>query len=569
MSLTDFRLCTALHRMSGRLTIDQSGSADDSEKDARIARRRSRSAVSLRRAHLKELTTENATVMSTLHAAELRLAELYADQSRMEEDVATRMEIAEKLRSHVRDLERENREALRRYMEQTATFEAERQALYDNEQHLKSRIQSLMAARKQVSPAPSVADSIALSEAHPTSPATPVAHPPMRNDVEVPDGPEITALKLELSIFSTSHTSLQTMVQMLRTELADLKWVNNKLQEENESHGLLLMERAMNGTGVEMPRKMGGNASSTLSGIYGDERSITDEAERSSLRSGGRSVLYRSWNYMHDRVLEPPSSSHRRRTHQSSASLSPHGIPLGKSLADLPITGPGLDLTAKLGPGKDALEEVTALRQEVKSLKDANKVLSLYASKIIDRIIMQEGFEHVLAVDYNPDNYIQISCNSPPSPRPDVKRNHTSLSLSHWKPFGMFGGSTPLDGRKNLRLLMLQPGAGSALAGAQKLESQQDEEDRRKQERLTTTMKLMGIEKPSPVLPAPLMLKAQSDPPAVSVTEETRPILNNRFSFFQSKPLTSTDLTSEAVEQAEVETTLASLDAREKEPTAA
>ncbi|KAF8496075.1 hypothetical protein JB92DRAFT_2991719, partial [Gautieria morchelliformis] len=114
-----------------------------------------------------------------------------------------------------------------------------------------------------------------------------------RNDVEVPDGPEITALKLELSNFSTSHTSLQMMVQMLRTELADLKWVNNKLQEENESYGLLLMERAMNGTGVEMPRKMGGDASSTLSGIYGDERSITDEAERSSLRSGGRSVLYR------------------------------------------------------------------------------------------------------------------------------------------------------------------------------------------------------------------------------------------------------------------------------------
>ncbi|KAF8464787.1 hypothetical protein JB92DRAFT_3150217 [Gautieria morchelliformis] len=65
-------------------------------------------------------------------------------------------------------------------------------------------VQSLTAARKvlqeaperQVSPAPSIADSIALSEAHPTSPATPVAHPPTRHD-EVPDGPEITALKLD------------------------------------------------------------------------------------------------------------------------------------------------------------------------------------------------------------------------------------------------------------------------------------------------------------------------------------------------------------------------------------
>ncbi|KAF8495016.1 hypothetical protein JB92DRAFT_1131711 [Gautieria morchelliformis] len=52
------------------------------------------------------------------------------------------------------------------------------------------------APERQVSPAPSIADSIALSEAHPTSPATPVAHPPTRHD-EVPDGPEITALKLD------------------------------------------------------------------------------------------------------------------------------------------------------------------------------------------------------------------------------------------------------------------------------------------------------------------------------------------------------------------------------------
>ncbi|KAF8501895.1 hypothetical protein JB92DRAFT_2975132 [Gautieria morchelliformis] len=641
---------------------------------------------------LKELTTENATVTSTLHAAESRLAELYADQSRMEEDVATRMEIAEKLRSQVRDLEREKREALRRYTEQTATFEAERQALYDNEQHLKSRIQSLTAARKvlqeaaerPVSPAPSIAHSIAPSEAQPTSPATPVAHPTRNDDVEVSDGPEITALKLELSTLSTSHTSLQTMVQMLQTELADLKRVNNELQEENESYGLLLMERAMNGTGVEMLREMGGDASSTRSGSYGDERSLTDEAERSSLRSGGRSVLDRvsedeefvpegdhpsqiepnslALELQAGQGLEPPSSSRRRRTRQNSAASSLHGTPVGESLADLPITGPGLDLAAELGraetkdifdghgssmgtdhspsksrssrknidgvmgPGKDAPEEVTALRQEVKSLKDANKALSLYASKIIDRIIMQEGFEHVLAVDYDPDKVSPIPkspgafdevlakakapptqpkarpqtmllsrsssavtsgnpapnffrfptsgepeklttfSNSPPSPEPDVKRNRRSLSLADWKPFGMFGGGTPPDRGKNLRPLTLRPGAGSALAGARKLESQEDEEDRRERERLNATMKLMGIEKPSHESPAPLMLKTQSDPPDVSATEETRPVSNNRFSFFRSKPLTS--IASEALEQAEAETTLASLDAREKELTA-
>ena len=49
---------------------------------------------------------------------------------------------------------------------QTTTFEAERQAFYDNEQHLKSRIQSLTQARKQPPPvltSPSVV-SVAESE---------------------------------------------------------------------------------------------------------------------------------------------------------------------------------------------------------------------------------------------------------------------------------------------------------------------------------------------------------------------------------------------------------------------
>lgn len=663
-------------------------------------------------AQITELTTENASITSTFHAAESRLTELYADQSRMEEDISTRMEIAEKLRAQVRDLEKEKREALRRYTEQAATFEAERQALYDNEQHLKSRIQSLTAARKAqqeaserpVSPVPSIAPSIAPSQPQPSSPTTPVARLPAKEeeDVEVSDGPEVTALKMELSTLSTSHTSLQTMVQMLQTELADLKRVNNELQEENESYGLLLMERAMNGTGVEMLRQMGGDESSTRSETfsYGDERSITEEAaERSSLRSGGRSMLDRvseddelapdgaqdqpnslAFELQTGQSSDPSPLGRRRRGRKNSGSPSPRGTPLGESLGDLPITGPGLDLAAELGraetkdildghaptmgtdhqhsrssrkvsdaamdPGRDATGEVNALRQEVKSLKDANKALSLYASKIIDRIIMQEGFEHVLSVDYDPDkvpptpkspgafeevlskakaspskpkvrpqsmllgrssstkatgnpsgNFFRFPAsdepeklttfsNSPPSPAPDVKRNRRSLSITEWRPFSMFGASAPLDKGKNLKPLTLRPGVGSALVGGRKLESQEDEEDRKERERLNATMKLMGIEKPPDEASAPVIIKTQSGPPAVNASDEptgSKPTSTNRFSgFFRSKslnpptsaatPTTSAappaNLTSEALEQAEAETTLATLDAREKVLTA-
>jgi hypothetical protein len=59
----------------------------------------------------------------------------------------------------------------------------------------------------------------------------------------------------------------------------------------------------------------------------------------------------------------------------------------------------------------------------VKQLKDANKALSLYASKIIDRIISQEGFEHVLAVDYGDTD------GKPVKPKPKVEPKPRPVSL--------------------------------------------------------------------------------------------------------------------------------------------
>lgn len=64
------------------------------------------------------LTTENDNLSSALSAAETRLSEFYADQSRNEEETATRIEVSEKLRSQVRELEKEKRDIQRRYNEQ-------------------------------------------------------------------------------------------------------------------------------------------------------------------------------------------------------------------------------------------------------------------------------------------------------------------------------------------------------------------------------------------------------------------------------------------------------------------
>ncbi|KAJ7487715.1 hypothetical protein B0H11DRAFT_1107607 [Mycena galericulata] len=627
------------------------------------------------------LSSENANLTSALNAAETRINELYTDQSRAELDLAQRIEISENLRAQVRELEKEKRDVQRRYNEQTSTFEAERQAFYDNEQHLKSRIMSLTQARKQPerpTPASPTLDTESIAdvdeeEKHPQEPE------PSKQDMDDPETEpaEMTSLRLELSTLSTSYASLQSTLVLLQTQLVDLKRVNHELQEENESYMILLRERTLSGQ-FDVMKQVGGGSTDD-----GEEDEDEDEdegasADVGSLRSAGRSVLDKveeeddgqeeSLEQQLERSLaspretDSPSSSRalgrpgRKRTGSQSHSPSIRG----ETLADLPITGPGLDLAAELGraQNKDILDgnvvedqdpsvlnpkkrskksssghkdletpgiepsasmsDVDALRTEVKSLKDANKALSLYASKIIDRIISQEGFEHVLAVDYEKEPQTPLTAGPartmpavlplvkprpqsvivgrsssnpatpamgglPPAPKigtpPNPKAQRRSLSFD-WKGFSIFSDKKPEN--PSLRPLTLKPG-GSSVTGARKLETHEDENDRRERERMNATMKLMGIQpQPSPVFPPSV------PPPAAAASVPSTP--SRRFSFFgraaaPPPPADSSEtssvhsngsgpriglglgppsLTQEALEHAEAENSLAALDAHER-----
>jgi len=562
---------------------------------------------------ISALTTENNNFQSALNAADTRLNEFYADQSRMEEEMAARIEVAEKLRTQVRELEKEKRDIQRRYNEQTATFEAERQAAYDNEQHLKSRIQSLTQARQQHEPTPAppaVESEIELEDDNHEASSNQLE--PNRQDLKDPEQEpaEMTSLKLELSTLSTSYSSLQSTLLLLQTQLVDLKRVNHELQEENESYMILLREKTLSGQ-FDVMRQVGGSASAYDDDdddddeepdidSSGDVRS-TSSIARSSLDPVEEEITMDSFEQEFERSLEPhDTDSHSQssrsarltgkhpRKRRSSASHSPSGAPHGESLAGLPLTGPGLDLAAELGraENKDVLEgdpiddkdhsvlnvrdkrgkkgssdvrrategseligspnDVDALRTEVKSLRDANKALSLYASKIIDRIISQEGFEHVLAVDFDKPPPTPTAAAAPklpakssePKPRPqsaifgratsnpapasqkqerlttfasppispnsnattNSKSQRRSLSFD-WKSI-MFGGKPD---NPSLRPLTLKPGAApvTGLTTARKLDTEEDEEDRRERDRLQATMKLMGIESPTIASPTP------------------------------------------------------------------
>ncbi|KAH9944102.1 uncharacterized protein BXZ73DRAFT_39721 [Epithele typhae] len=668
---------------------------------------------------ITELSTENSNLTSALNAAESRLQEFYADQSRMEEEMAARIEVIEKLRTQVRDLEKEKRDVQKRYNEQTTTFDAERQAFYDNEQHLKSRIQSLTQARKQLQPVLTSPSVISIAESEMDVEDTPTEEPEPMQDINDPEQEpaEMTALRLELSTLSTSHHSLQSTLVLLQTQLNDLKRVNNELQEENESYNILLRERTLNGQFDVL--RMGGTSVTEASDS--SEAGDDDDRDAESLlsRNTSKSVLdpvderderleeqtaeldpefqqddAEAESKDPDSPARGPRRGGRRRT-TSTTSLS-SSAPRGESLANLPITGPGLDLAAELGraENKDILEgraplendrsvlnpkgkrgrkgtdrkassmsegainpnavpdDLETLKSEVKNLKDANKALSLYASKIIDRIISQEGFEHVLAVDYDksasspppqsakfttfsniPNSpalsqppkrarpqsaFFSPASNAsssgtppqerlttfddiraaaaaskgptttesgPPAAAPYSRASRRSLSFD-WSKFSMFGGAEKKPD-PHLRPLTLKAGASSVVA--RKLDTQEDEEDRRERERLHATMKLMGIDKPlshavgtgKPSLPATPVTASTVTP---STAVPMSPATSSRFSFFRransdagsihSSPAlgggsgTSTpnlNLTQEALEQAEVQGAIAALDAHERQ----
>ncbi|VDB99780.1 unnamed protein product [Peniophora sp. CBMAI 1063] len=637
---------------------------------------------------ITSLTQENDHMSSALNAAESRLSELYAEQNRMEEEMSARIEVAEKLRQQVRELEKEKRDLTRRYNEQTSTFEAERQTFYDNETHLKSRIQSLMQARKNQPPptptSPSLVDVTDTEDEADEEQQAPEVTSAAAKEDEDSEPAEMTSLRMELSTLESSYASMQNTVSLLQHQLSDLKRVNRTLQEDNESYMILLREKTLSGQFNVM--RMGNASEDSESSSDLDTEERDEDGDRSSMRSGSRSYLGTVSEHPDERdeTLDPDydnqlsedgerlgeaegseSALGGSRTRHSRRPVSSTHSPKqrGESLANLPISGPGLDLAAELGraENKDVLEnpidpppsarqkkgrkstgegrggmepsdsanDIHAMRSRVKMLEDANKALSLYASKIIDRIIAQEGFEHVLAVDYEANKSPGTPAFAPPppskeekhrrratmfagssnsqmptSPQPERLTTFESImspkpmpppttapankrrSLSFdWRGFSLFGGDKKPEGGPPSRSPALNTNVRnvSGPSTARKLDTEEDEEDRKERERLHATMKLMGIDKPMP----PPMVKSHTAPDSTNITPATptdpsstvssppsrfsffrRPAVTSETSSIRSTPSTSDEpvvLTHDALVQSEAESALAALDVHERQ----
>lgn len=72
-------------------------------------------------ATIASLTSDNLTLHTAIAAAETRITDLYEEQARMEDELAARNIVTEKLRNQIREIEKEERDLRKRYNDQVGT----------------------------------------------------------------------------------------------------------------------------------------------------------------------------------------------------------------------------------------------------------------------------------------------------------------------------------------------------------------------------------------------------------------------------------------------------------------
>ena len=423
---------------------------------------------------------------------------------------------------------------------QSETFESERQAWYDQEQHYKLRLSNLATGGKRPSrtsarkPASAVAhdgrideddaeadeppetpraESVPLSRSATSSPSPSASS--TRSDTastsatsESTSSPSTAELALrdQLDTLTTAHSSLSSTLHKLQVEMADLKRVYQDVQEQNESYEVLLGERTLSGevrTTALFRQSFSWGESGLAGGDDGDwhhhggagaagdvkyasafgfaggldpvgeegELPLSSEEELSSDGEDGdededeiERVLLESKGVgsPHSGAVAAERAERRRSRHAA------------KRASVVAAAGGGLDLAAELEAAaeQDEVDEGAAerlrakeerrdkrqedkrrkkaaasqqqrdgslaglsdveLHNEVRQLRDANKALTLYVSKIVDRVCSQEGFEKVLAVDFRntpkPADAL-ASPETPGPPLPDKKPRPASIGF--------------------------------------------------------------------------------------------------------------------------------------------
>lgn len=232
---------------------------------------------------------------------------------------------------------------------------------------------------------------------------------------------EIESLRAELVTLQKSHSSLTATMQQLHAELRDVKSTNVDLREQNEAYIDLLQEKTLSGALI--------NESAVLSRRYDED---TDQSRETTESEEGRTDEDDEYDDDEDDeededdddteasgadkddvddVPDVPREKTKKQKERkrkgmtlkprSSANLLNPPTSLANELEKTDEAGDaGGKRRERRRERSEALTtNVADLQREVWELRDANRGLTLYVSKILDRIIAREGYENILAAD--------------------------------------------------------------------------------------------------------------------------------------------------------------------------
>ena len=225
-------------------------------------------------------------------------------------------------------------------------------------------------------------------------------------------GEMISNLQTELSTLNVSHSTLLAQLNTVSKEVIELRPMNASLKDENEGWEFLVRERTLAGTAPGSlilvshaeQNALGGSSMGTRNGQL---EALDEEMEMDELHSDlqAQSPIFDDGE-MHVRDLDEQESWSKRKSKRDH--LAPPE-PKGEDLGDSPPPDGGSNLAAELGRAEVDLDDkrmrslrrsdesngelylageetiwltIIAMRAEIRNLREANKALTLYCSKV-------------------------------------------------------------------------------------------------------------------------------------------------------------------------------------------
>lgn len=399
---------------------------------------------------ISQLTTDESQLAKQSKHLQLQLDAALQHQARVETELNERQSQVDSLSVQVKELTSKRREAEKRLREEEESYDSQKTSWLETERELTRQVKSLTTGAglsPRVDKNRGLGIKGADTEGLVASPSTPGEYKSAESSPNTAAGngfvfdaaaaqvaadeietlqhtlsardktiklleKQISETKKEVAGVKEDHQDmfmtnmrLNGRVKDLENEIRDIKGMNEQLMEDNESYQVLLHERTMTGDFLMNP-------------IMQDN--ITEAAPKKP--SNGASSTGGGFNLAAelDRANAPAPAAAPSSPTTSTTSTA---------------VGTGESLSAKD-------DKIFRLEEELRQSKDSNKALSLYVSKIIDRIIAHKGFETVLAADYNPERAAQDIPEEEAEPDPKINRRRT---IGHFRNvseggISLFGG---------------------------------------------------------------------------------------------------------------------------------